>query len=249
VRQQFFVPRWMSVPIITFLLLAFCVNLIYVPFLTPWFVVYVLPLSILINVLGLASLLYKYRWVSTLQQRQKSRWAVLGLLVFWGINLATYLIYAVFGVMLFTHLLQTTLFAATLLFLPLAFSVALLRDRLLEITPFIRSTLVYGILMACVFVAYIVIVGGLGSLFPEQDNTLIVLFTTGVLAILVRPLRVRLQNTINRLFYGERGDPYAVISRLGQRIEAVVVPQDVLPGTAVLSARANRSTGMQSTPG
>jgi signal transduction histidine kinase len=233
-----FAPRWMSVPIITFLLLAFWVNLIYVPFLTPWFIVYVLPLSILINVLGLASLLYKYRWVSTSQQRQQSRWAVLGLLVFWGINLATYLIYAVFGVTLFTHLLQATLFAATLLFLPVAFSVALLRDRLWEITPLIRRTLVYGILMACVFVAYIVIVGGLGSLFPEQDNTLIVLFTTGVLAILFRPLHVRLQRVINRLFYGERDDPYAVISRLGQRIEAVVVPQDVLPGIVETVAQA-----------
>ncbi len=91
---------------------------------------------------------------------------------------------------------------------------------------------------ACLFVVYIVIVAGLGSLFPEQDNTLIALLTLGVIALLFRPLRERLQWAINRLFYGERDDPYAVIARLGQRIEAVVVPRDVLPGIVETVAQA-----------
>jgi signal transduction histidine kinase len=62
--------------------------------------------------------------------------------------------------------------------------------------------------------------------------------TIGVIALLFRPLRERLQRAINRLFYGERDDPYAVISHLGQRIEAVVVPQDVLPGIVETVAQA-----------
>src|SRR5262249_32655201 len=60
-----FAPRWMSVPIITFLVLAFWVNFFDVPFLSSWFIVSGSPLSILMNVLGLTSLLSKYRWVST----------------------------------------------------------------------------------------------------------------------------------------------------------------------------------------
>jgi signal transduction histidine kinase len=146
--------------------------------------------------------------------------------------------YRAFGMTLFTTLLQLTLYAVTLLFLQLAFSVALLRDRLWEITPLIRRTLVYGLMTACLFVAYIVIVAGLGSLFPQQDNTLIAILTISVIAFLFRPLRVRLQRAINRLFYGERDDPYAVIARLGQRIEAVVVPRDVLPGIVETVAQA-----------
>jgi signal transduction histidine kinase len=230
--------RWMSVPIITFLALSFWVNFFDVPLLTPWYIVYLLPLAILINVLGLASLIYKYRRISIPQQRRQTRWAFLGLLAFWGANLAAYVIYWAFGVTLVTHLFQITLYAATLLFLPLAFSIALLRDRLWEITPLIRSTLVYGLLTACLFVSYIVIVGGLGSLFPQQNNTLIALFTISVIAILFRPLRAGLQRAINRLFFGDRDDPYVVISRLGQRIEAVVVPQDVLPGIVETVAQA-----------
>jgi len=233
-----FASRWMSVTIIIFLLLSFWVNFFYVPFLTSWFIVYVLPLSVLINMLGLASLIYKHYRVSTPQQRRQGRWAFLGLLAFWGANLATYLMYWAFGVTLFTHLFQITLYAAALLFLPPAFSVALLRDRFWEITPLIRSTLVYGILTACLFVSYVVIVGGLGSLFPEQNNTLIALCTIGVITILLRPLRSGLQHAINRLFYGDRDDPYAVISRLGQRIEAVVIPQDALPGIVETVAQA-----------
>ncbi len=78
----------------------------------------------------------------------------------------------------------------------------------------------------------------LGSLFQEQDNTLIALLTIGVIAVLFRPLRAGLQRAINRLFYGDRDDPYAVIARLGQRIEAVVVPRDVLPGIVETVAQA-----------
>lgn len=233
-----FAPRWMSVPIITFLLLAFCVNFFDVPLLTPWFIGFRSPLSILVNVLGLISLLYKYRWVSTPRQRRQTRWAVLGLLVFWGTNLAIQLMYRAFGMTLFTIFLQTTLYAVTLLFLPLAFSLALLRDRLWEITPLIRRTLMYGLMTAGLFVVYIVIVAALGSLFQEQDNTLIALLTIGVIAVLFHPLRAGLQRAINRLFYGDRDDPYAVISRLGQRIEAVVIPQDVLPGIVETVAQA-----------
>jgi signal transduction histidine kinase len=234
-----FVPRWMSVPIILFLVLAFGVNFFDVPLLSFWFSVYGSPLALLLNVLGLTSLLSKYHWVSTPQQRRQTRWAVLGLLVFWGTNLAAQLIYQAFGMAFVPPLLQLTLYAVILLFLPLAFSVALLRDRHWDITPLIRRTLLmYGLLTACLFVVYIVIVAGLSSLFPEQDNTLIAILTLAVLAFLFRPLRGRMQWAINRLFYGDRDDPYTVIARLGQRIEAVVVPRDILPGIVETIAQA-----------
>jgi signal transduction histidine kinase len=42
-------------------------------------------------------------------------------------------------------------------------------------------------------------------------------------------LRDRLQRAVNRLMYGERDDPYAVVSRLGERLEATLAPDAVLP--------------------
>jgi signal transduction histidine kinase len=55
------------------------------------------------------------------------------------------------------------------------------------------------------------------------------LLATSLVALLFQPLRYRLQHGVNRLMYGERDDPYAVLSRLGQRLEATLAPEAVLP--------------------
>ena len=59
--------------------------------------------------------------------------------------------------------------------------------------------------------------------------TLLALFAAGCVAVLFAPLRDRLQRGVNRLMYGERDDPYAVLSRLGQRLEAAFAPETILP--------------------
>jgi signal transduction histidine kinase len=52
---------------------------------------------------------------------------------------------------------------------------------------------------------------------------------TGVVAVCFQPLRARLQRAVNRLLYGDRDEPYVVLSRLGQRLEATLAPDAVLP--------------------
>jgi signal transduction histidine kinase len=61
---------------------------------------------------------------------------------------------------------------------------------------------------------------------------------TGLVALLFQPLRERLQRGVNRLMYGERDDPVAVLDRLGQRLEATVAHQAVLPGLVETVAQA-----------
>jgi hypothetical protein len=53
---------------------------------------------------------------------------------------------------------------------------------------------------------------------------LIALVATGLVAVLFQPLRERLQRGVNRLMYGEREHPYAVLARLGRRLEATFAP-------------------------
>src|SRR5260370_12490926 len=55
------------------------------------------------------------------------------------------------------------------------------------------------------------------------------LLATGIIAVLFQPLRLRLQREVNRLLYGERDEPSKVISRLGQRLEATLAAEAVLP--------------------
>ena len=50
--------------------------------------------------------------------------------------------------------------------------------------------------------------------------------------MLFQPLRERLQRGANRLMYGERDDPYTVLSRLGSRLESRLAPDAVLPAVA-----------------
>ena len=113
--------------------------------------------------------------------------------------------------------------------IPVAVGFAVLKYRLYDIDIVINRTLVYGALTASVVAIYVLVVGYLGALFRTGGNLAISLLATGVVAVLFQPLRDRLQRGVNRLMYGERDDPYAVVSRLGQRLEATLAPDAVLP--------------------
>jgi signal transduction histidine kinase len=84
----------------------------------------------------------------------------------------------------------------------------------------------------------VVVVGYLGALFSTGGNVVISLVATGVVAVLFQPLRERLQRAVNRLMYGERDEPYVVLSRLGQRLEAALDPKAVLPTVVETVAQA-----------
>jgi signal transduction histidine kinase len=112
--------------------------------------------------------------------------------------------------------------------IPISIGIAILRYRLYDIDLLINRTLVYGALTVSVAGIYVLVVGYLGTLFQTGGNLLISLLATGAVAVLFQPLRDRLQRAVNRLMYGERDDPYAVVSRLGERLEATLAPDAVL---------------------
>ncbi|MCA1718135.1 MAG: histidine kinase, partial [Actinobacteria bacterium] len=113
--------------------------------------------------------------------------------------------------------------------IPIAIGIAILKYRLYDIDLIINRTLVYGALSACVVGIYVLVVGYLGEIFRSQNNLLVSLFATSVVAVLFAPLRDRLQRGVNRLMYGERDNPYMVISRLGERLESTLSPEAILP--------------------
>ena len=110
--------------------------------------------------------------------------------------------------------------------------IAILRHRLYDINLIINRTLVYGALSAGVIGLYVLLVGALGALFQSSGNLVIALLATGLAAIVAQPLRARLQRSVNRLMYGERDDPYIVLSRLSQQLKTTLAPNAVLPAIA-----------------
>src|SRR6266849_5570180 len=119
--------------------------------------------------------------------------------------------------------------ALSLAALPLGAGFAILRYRLYDIDLLINRTLVYGALTLCVVAIYVLVVGYLGLLFQTSGGTLTSLVATGMVAVLFQPLRERMQRVVNRLLYGQRDEPYAVLSRLGQRLGASLPPEAGLP--------------------
>lgn len=112
--------------------------------------------------------------------------------------------------------------------IPLVIGVAILKDRLYDIDIIINRTLVYGGLSLGIVAVYVLVVGALGALFQAQGNFFFALLATGLIAVLFQPVRARLQRAANRLMFGERDDPYAVLSKLGTQLQTTATPEAML---------------------
>ena len=182
------------------------------------------------------SQVYRYRRVSTPTQRLQTKWVVFAVVL----AVVGFLsIYATIGAPAglagkdaARHLVAIALTDAFVLLVPLSIGIAILKHRLFDIDLIVNRTLVYGALTALVVGGYVLVVGALGALFQARSSLALALLATGVVAMLFQPARQRLQQGVNRLLYGDRDDPYAVIARLGRQLEAALAPDAVLPTVA-----------------
>jgi two-component system NarL family sensor kinase len=109
-----------------------------------------------------------------------------------------------------------------------ALGLGVLRYRLYDVDRVINRTLVYAILTVAVFVTYILLVVGVGSLVPDSNGLGLSLVATGLVAVAFAPARRRLQAAANRLMFGQRDEPYAVLSRLGDVLAGAGTPDEAL---------------------
>jgi signal transduction histidine kinase len=227
-----FVPRWMRLPI------GLSIVGIFVALFAgggslaepPAALVPILAATLLT---GTVAQVHRYRRVSSPEGRQQTKWVVFGIMAAISVQVGSILLTSPFTGAGLPALLYSvsdvTVVTLAYLLIPLAIGVAILRYRLYDIDLVINRALVYGVLSACVVGIYVLVVGYLGGLLGTDGDLAISLFTTGVVAVLFAPLRDRLQRSVNRLMYGERDDPYAVLSRLGERLEGTLAPEAVLP--------------------
>lgn len=195
---------------------------------------------------GLVAQGYRYRRVSGLVERQQTKWTLLGLaaavtggLLYYGLlalaqddrwsgDLA-FLSYT-----LARPALQTLFMAC----LPICLVIAIMRYHLFDVDLILHRALVYGALTGLVIAIYVAVVGALSAVFGSQGSLLFSLVATGLVAVAFQPLRERLQRAANRLIYGERDEPYAVLARLGQRLEATATPEATLETVVETIAQA-----------
>jgi signal transduction histidine kinase len=226
-----FVPRWTGVLVGAYMLLNLLVGLFpSLPTADTVSLLLGLPLLAAMVGTGLVSQFYRYRRISSVVQRQQTKWVIYGvvttILLFTGV--------VSLGQVFFSrpHLVpllvaSTAIYGCELL-IPLSISFSILRYRLWDIDLIINRTLVYSTLTASIIALYVLVVVSLGALLQTSGNLLISLLATGLIAVLFQPLRGRLQKAINHLMYGERDEPYAVMTRLSQRLAVALVPDGVL---------------------
>lgn len=233
-----FVPRWTVVMAPLFTCTA--VVELFIPHERPipswWLTVLLIALTVIVATAVLVAPIYRYRIVADATQRTQMKWAVCGLVgaigTFMLMVATSRLIPTVVSTprraVLF-DLASFALVAGAFVFMAVAFGVAILRDRLWDIDLILNRALVYLALSVVVIGLYVLIVVGIGALLQTQGNIILSLLATALVAVLFQPLRGRLQRGVNRLMYGERDEPYAVISRLSRQLERTLSPDAVLP--------------------
>ena len=159
--------------------------------------------------------IYRYVRVSSNSQRQQTKWLVFGLAGFIALQILVAFIATLFPGLAAPdstfQLLSGALFSFLILILPLSVGIAIQRSRLWDIDILIRRTFVYTtltVILALIYAGLVFIFGTLlHNLFDQgQQNPVVIVASTLVIAALFQPLRHRIQRIIDRRFYRRRYD-------------------------------------------
>ena len=180
---------------------------------------------------------YRYWRISTLVERQQTKWIVFCFTLLFILVIVSSLIPALSQPGSFSALIFGSNFNFPSLLIPISFGIAILRYRLYDIDIIINRTLVYGSLTIVLALLYAGLIIGLQALLSNitGGSNLAIVASTLVIYALFNPLRKRLQDLIDRRFYRRKYDAAKILAafsassreevdltRLGERLVSVV---------------------------
>jgi len=172
-----------------------------------------------------ATLVYRYRHVSGLVQRQQTKWVVFGIVVPIILVIclqAPALLFPSLGLPgSLYNLVSGPGFLFALIPLPLTISIAILRSRLWDIDIIINRTLVYFVLSVALVLVYagsVLLIQRLFYTLTGQDSVFAEIASTLAIALLFQPLRHRIQVIIDRRFYRHKYDTARAIAAFGAQL-------------------------------
>jgi len=116
-------------------------------------------------------------------------------------------------------LLDGTVFVATL-------AIPIVRYRLWDIDAVIRRSVGYALVTVVLAAAYLAVAAIGAAIASERAGVVVAAF---VVAMAFGPARTATQRAVDRVFYGQRNDPYRAMSEVNRRLAAVAEPGTVLP--------------------
>lgn len=177
---------------------------------------------------------YRYRRVSTIAERQQTKWVVFAFVATLLANLAVITVTQVSpdagDERAWLTVATASILDITLLLTPLAISVAILKYRLFDIDRLIRRTLVYGLLTTLLAGLYFALVSVLSVAASGQSSPLVVAASTLGVAGAFQPLRKGLKNAVDRRFDRRRYDAIRTLeefsTRMGHETDLETLLQD-----------------------
>ena len=183
--------------------------------------------------LGIIFQVVRYRRLSGPDERRGSKWVVAG---FTAANSALVGITMLsVSPMITVPIAVLTLLSLAPVLIPVTIAIAIQRRNLWDVGSLVRKTLVYGLLtsvLAGIYYAGVVALQNLLAATTGRREPIAIILTTLLIAALFQPVRDRLQRAVNRLMFGERDDPYAVLSNLGRRLQETTTADQPLAAIA-----------------
>jgi hypothetical protein len=220
-----FAPRWTLWPALaaTLWYAAFFLPAAVNPIRLPPAVVFLMAMAFYL--IGVGAQVYRYRRVSTLVERQQTKWAVLG---FAGALVVSYLlliplnrlpVFELTGAgLVWAMLLNRPLYYLGLLLVPVTLAVSMLRRGLWDVDVVINRAAVYTLLLGLlglIWTAGTALLDDiLGKFLEARSQTLSIAISSVGSATLFLPLKKRIETWINVRFYPDRVDFEAALVEL-----------------------------------
>jgi len=112
---------------------------------------------------------------------------------------------------------------------PVGLCLAIVRGRWHGLDVRVNRVLVWLLLTLAVVVGFVAVVASIDALIGRDAGRTASIAVTGLLAVSFEPARRRVQRAVDHAVYGERDEPFEVVSGLSRRLEGVVEPTAALP--------------------